>query len=156
MALQEGKAAPAFTLPGIDAKGTERPHTLKEYKGKKVILYFYPRDSTPGCTREAVDFSAEITKITRAGAVVLGVSPNSIAAHTKFIEAQKIKFPLLVDADKKVAEKYGAYGEKKLYGKISMGIIRSTFLIDEKGRVERVWSKVKVAGHVEEVLGALK
>jgi peroxiredoxin Q/BCP len=155
MAITKGKAAPPFSLPGVDAKGTERVHTLEEYKGKRLILYFYPRDSTPGCTREALDFSAESAKIERAGAVVLGVSPNSIAAHVKFIEAQGIKFPLLVDADKKIAEKYGAYGEKKMYGKTSMGIIRSTFLIDEKGRVERIWTKVKVAGHVEEVLGAL-
>ena len=107
MALTEGKAAPAFSLPGIDAKGAERVHTLKEYKGKRVILYFYPRDSTPGCTREAVDFSAESAKIKRAGAVVLGVSPNSVAAHTKFIEAQGIKFALLVDGDKKTASLVG-------------------------------------------------
>ncbi len=156
MELTEGSAAPDFSLTGIDDKGVERTYTLKEHAGKRLILYFYPRDSTPGCTTEAIDFSSVIGKIKKAGAVVLGVSPNSIEAHKKFIAAQAIKFPLLVDEDKKVALGYGAYGEKKMYGKTSMGIIRSTFLIDEKGTIERAWYKVKVKGHVETVLDALK
>ncbi len=156
MPLSNGDSAPDFSLPGIDGTGKESTYSLKDYKGKKLILYFYPRDNTPGCTREAIDFSASLAKIKKAGASVLGVSPNSITAHAKFIDSQKIKFPLLVDADKSMAGSYEAYGEKKMYGKTSMGIIRSTFLIDEKGRIERAWYKVKVAGHVEEVVEALK
>ncbi len=154
--LKEGSKAPAFTLDGVDADGSEKKFSLKDYKGKTVVLYFYPRDNTSGCTREACDFRDNMGRAATAGAVVLGVSPDKIASHQKFRDKQGLNFPLLSDVDKKVAEAYGAYGEKKLYGKVSMGIIRSTFIIGPDGKVKKAWSKVKVAGHVDEVLEALK
>ena len=154
--LKRGAKAPAFTLDGIDAKGIETTVSLKDLTGKKVVLYFYPRDLTPGCTTEACDFRDSMKRVTGTKAVVIGVSPDKVESHRKFRDKQGLNFPLLSDADKKVAEAYGAYGEKKLYGKVSMGIIRSTFIIDAKGRIEKVWRKVKVKGHVIDVLEALK
>jgi peroxiredoxin Q/BCP len=156
MAIKEGTKAPAFSLKGTIEKGTEETFKLKDFLGKRVVLYFYPRDNTPGCTVEACDFRDSLSRIKQAGTVLLGVSPDSAASHAKFREKQGLNFPLLSDPDKKIAEKYGAYGEKKLYGKVSMGIIRSTILIDEKGKVVKIWSPVKVKGHVDEVLEALK
>ncbi len=154
--LKIGDKAPQFTLDGIDAKGKKMTLSLNDLKGKKVVLYFYPRDNTPGCTTEACDFRDSMARLCKAKATVLGVSPDKPETHVKFRDKQSLNFTLLSDTDKKVAEKYGAYGEKKLYGKVSMGIIRSTFIIDEKGKLEKVWSKVKVKGHVDEVLAALK
>lgn len=153
--VEQGKKAPAFTLKGIGKDGTEKSFSLKDFAGGKVVLYFYPRDNTPGCTVEACDFRDNMARAVAAGATVLGVSPDTLASHMKFKEKQVLNFPLLSDPDKKIAEKYGAYGEKKLYGKVSLGIIRSTFIIDEKGKVERVWRKVKVKGHVDEVVETL-
>jgi peroxiredoxin Q/BCP len=153
--LKTGDKAPAFTLTGIDAKGKEISVSLKDFMGKKVVLYFYPRDNTPGCTTEACDFRDSINRVTKTKATLLGVSPDNVETHTKFRDKQNLNFTLLSDTDKKVAEAYGAYGEKKLYGKVSMGIIRSTFIIDEKGKISHLWSKVKVKGHVDEVLEAL-
>jgi peroxiredoxin Q/BCP len=146
-----GDRAPAFTLP--DQSG--EPVKLSDFKGKAVVLYFYPKDDTPGCTREACSFRDEHSALVKAGAVVLGVSPDSTASHQKFAGKFKLPFPLLADTDHTVSEKYGAWGEKSLYGRKFMGITRSTFLIGKDGKVARVWPKVKVDGHVDEVQKAL-
>lgn len=150
----EGSKAADFTLDGIDEDGGEKAFSLKDFKGRKLVLYFYPKDQTPGCTQEACDFRDNMARLT-TGAAVVGVSPDSVASHKKFREKQSIPFPLLSDPDKKTAEAYGAYGEKTMYGKKGMGIIRSTFLIDEEGVVKKAWRAVKVAGHVDEVLEEL-
>jgi len=153
--ISEGSKAPDFNLPGIDEDGAEKKFSLKDLKGKKVVLYFYPRDNSPGCTQEACDFRDNMAKL-KKDALVLGVSPDSVESHRKFRDKFGLEFPLLSDADKAAANAYGAWGEKTMYGKNSMGIIRSTFLIDEKGVLVKAWRKVKVAGHVDEVLGAIK
>ena len=150
-----GKGAPDFSLTGIDEQGIERTYTLKDFKGRQLVLYFYPKDSTPGCTQEACDFRDNMARILK-GAAVAGVSPDSIASHKNFREKQSISYPLLSDPDRKTALAYGAYGEKTMYGMKSMGIIRSTFLIDAKGAVKKAWTGVKVAGHVDEVLEAIE
>jgi thioredoxin-dependent peroxiredoxin len=147
-----GDKAPAFTLEDQSGKTVK----LSDFKGKKVVLYFYPKDDTPGCTREACSFRDEHSALQEAGAVVLGVSPDSEASHAKFAGKYKLNFPLLADPDHAVSEKYGAWGEKSLYGRKFMGIQRSTFLIDGSGKVARVWPKVKVDGHVDQVLEAIK
>jgi peroxiredoxin Q/BCP len=149
--IEAGRRAPDFTLPADDGTKVK----LSDFRGKPVVLYFYPRDNTPGCTREACAFRDQKRALGKHGAVVLGVSPDSAKSHAKFRDAQKLNFPLLADIDHKVAEKYGAWREKVLYGKKSMGIQRSTFLIDPDGKVARVWKKVNVDGHDEEVLAAL-
>jgi peroxiredoxin Q/BCP len=149
--IKEGKAAPRFTLPSTEGRDV----SLEDYRGQPVVLYFYPRDNTPGCTREACGFQDALSKIKRRGAVVLGVSPDSVAAHDKFRAKYKLKFPLLADEKKVVAKKYGAFGEKTMYGRKVMGMIRSTFVIDASGVVRKVFPKVKVDGHVEQVLKAL-
>jgi peroxiredoxin Q/BCP len=148
--LKEGDQAPAFTMEDQDGK----PVKLSDFKGQRVVLYFYPKDNTPGCTTEACAFRDDYAKLKKK-AVVLGVSPDSAASHQKFIAKHALPFPLLVDDGHAVAEKYGAWGEKSLYGRKFMGIIRSTFLIGKNGKLEKVWPKVKVAGHNEEVLEAL-
>ncbi len=149
--IEEGKKAPAFTLP--DDRGEKI--RLSDFKGKKVVLYFYPRDNTPGCTTEACGFRDVYDDIMAKGAVVMGVSTDSAASHQKFRLKLDLPFYLLVDEDHTVAEKYGAWGEKKMYGKTSFGIIRSTFVIDEKGKVIKVFPKVKPADHAAEVLALL-
>jgi thioredoxin-dependent peroxiredoxin len=149
--VQQGQSAPAFDLPSSDG-GRVR---LSDLKGRVVVLYFYPRDNTPGCTREACAFQAVERQLSRRGVVVLGVSPDSLESHAKFRGKYKLAFPLLADTDKSVARAYGAFGEKVLYGKKTMGIIRSTFIIDGAGVVRRVFPKVKVDGHVDEVIEAL-
>ncbi len=149
--VKEGRPAPDFDLPSSDG-GRVR---LSDLKGKTVVLYFYPKDSTPGCTREACSFRDSQARLKKRGVVVLGVSPDSLPSHDKFREKYSLNFPLLSDADKAVAKKYGAFGEKVLYGKRTMGIIRSTFIIDGQGVVRRVFPKVKVDGHVDEVVKAL-
>ena len=153
--LKEGNKAPDFRLKGVDEKGKEKDFTLKDFKGKKVILYFYPKDNTPGCTVEACDFRDNFKSLSGSGVVVLGTSPNSVNSHKKFRENQGLNFTLLSDPDKKIAEKYGAFGEKKMYGKVTKGIIRSTFLINESGKIEKKWNNVKAKGHVEKVIEAL-
>jgi len=150
--IEPGKKAPDFTLPSDDG-GKIR---LSALKGQPVVLYFYPRDDTPGCTREACAFRDQKTALTKLGAKVLGVSADTLESHGKFRAKFDLNFPLLADVDHKVAEKYGAWREKNMYGKISMGIQRSTYLIDGEGKVARVWKKVNVDGHDEEVIAAIK
>jgi peroxiredoxin Q/BCP len=150
--LKPGDKAPDFKLPGTSG----RESTLKDYRGRKLVLYFYPKDQTPGCTREACDFKDNFARVRRAGTEVVGVSKDSLASHDRFREKYSLPFDLLSDGDNAVATAYGAYGEKTMYGKKVMGTIRSTFIIDEKGKIERVWSPVKVNGHVDQVLAALK
>jgi len=150
--IKEGRKAPSFMLPSVEGGAV----TLKDYLGKPVVLYFYPKDDTPGCTREACAFRDTQAQIRKAGAVVLGVSPDSVASHQKFKAKYKLNFPLLSDADKSVAKKFGAYGEKLMYGKKVVGMIRSTFVIDGRGVVRRVFPRVKVDGHAERVLEALR
>ncbi len=154
--LKEGEKAPDFCLKGIDEKGEERDFCLKDFRGEKLILYFYPKDDTPGCTTEACDFRDNLSQLNSLGIKVVGVSPDSINSHKKFKEKYNLNFTLLSDPDHSVASAYGAYGEKKMYGKTKMGIIRSTFLIDEEGRLQKAWYNVKAKGHVEKILKELK
>lgn len=146
-----GQKAPSFSLPSTSGKTV----SLGDFAGKKVVLYFYPRDATPGCTREACDFRDRHGAVLKTGAVVLGVSSDTLASHAKFRTAEKLPFDLLSDAGNAVAKKFGAFGEKTLYGKKSTGTIRSTFVIDEQGVVTAAWSPVRVDGHAEAVLAAL-
>jgi thioredoxin-dependent peroxiredoxin len=150
--IQEGKKAPEFEL--ASSEGGEV--SLKGLRGKTVVLYFYPKDDTPGCTREACAFRDNQAALKKKGVVVLGVSGDSLAAHDKFRAKYKLNFPLLSDPDKAVAKKYGAWGEKVLYGKKSIGVIRSTVLIDPAGKVAHHWSRVKSAGHADAVREKLK
>lgn len=148
----EGKKAPAFSLPADDGSTV----SLKSLAGKRAVLYFYPKDDTPGCTTEGIAFSALKKKFDAAGTVVLGISKDSIEKHCKFRDKHNLTVRLLSDEDGKMLEAYGVWTEKSLYGRKFMGIERSTFLIDEKGVVRKVWPKVKVNGHAEEVLEAAK
>jgi peroxiredoxin Q/BCP len=150
--IEEGSKAPDFTLPTHD--GTKLK--LSSLRGAPVVLYFYPKDDTPGCTREACGFRDAKAKFARHKAVVLGVSPDSPTSHEKFRAKYKLPFTLLADEGHKVAEKYGAWREKNMYGKKSMGIARSTFVIDAAGTVAKVFKAVKVDGHDEQVLAVLK
>ncbi len=150
--LEIGKKAPAFSLETEEGSKT----ALKDLKGKKVILYFYPKDDTPGCTKEAIGFSADLAKFKRANAVVIGVSRDPLAKHKKFKDKHDLKVILGSDENGVVTEKYGVWVEKKNYGRTYMGIERSTFLIDEKGVIRQIWRKVRVADHVEDVLNAAK
>lgn len=153
MPVQEGSAAPAFTLP--DAAGNKV--ALKALRGRDVIVYFYPRDNTPGCTKEACGFRDLWDDIRQAGAVVLGISPDGRAAHQKFTTQHALPFTLLSDPDKKVMGRYGAWGEKTLYGKKTVGVIRSTVWIGADGKVKKHWRRVaKAAEHPAKVLEALQ
>ncbi len=147
-----GDKAPAFTLPTDDGGKV----SLSELKGKPVVLYFYPKDDTTGCTREALDFSAAKAKFDRLGAAVIGCSRDSVASHAKFKTKHKLKLTLGADETGKVTESYGVWVEKSLYGRRYMGIERATFLIGPDGRIAAAWRKVKVAGHVEAVLEAIR
>ena len=148
--LKLGSAAPAFTTK--DAAG--RTVKLKDFKGQKVVLYFYPKDDTPGCTKEACSFRDDFATFKKRGINVLGVSPDSEASHKKFADKFKLPFTLLSDPDHAIAEAYGTYGEKKFMGRTYMGILRTTFLIDEKGKIKKVFEKVKPDEHAREVLNA--
>lgn len=148
-----GSVAPEFSLIADDGSMVN----LGGFKGRsKVILYFYPKDDTPGCTKEACDFSADWGAIQSAGAVVLGVSPDGVSSHAKFRDKYRISFRLLADEGAALAKRFGAWGEKNMYGRVTHGIIRSTFLIDEVGNIARVWPKVRVEGHSQDVLAAVR
>jgi thioredoxin-dependent peroxiredoxin len=149
--IAEGKKAPEFALESSEGGEVK----LKDLRGKTVVLYFYPKDDTPGCTREACAFRDSQAALRKKGVVVLGVSGDSLASHEKFKSKYKLNFPLLSDPDKAVAKKYGAWGEKVLYGKKSIGMIRSTFVIDGEGVVRKVFPRVKVDGHADQVLEAV-
>ncbi len=149
--MEIGNLAPDFTLMGSDGK----EHKLSDYKGKKVVLYFYPKDNTPGCTTEACDFRDNINEITNLNAVVLGISKDNLNSHNKFIEKFNLPFILLSDEDKVVCNLYDVIKEKNMYGKKVLGIERSTFIIDEDGNLIKEFRKVKVKGHIEEVLNSL-
>jgi peroxiredoxin Q/BCP len=149
--VEEGKKAPEFTLPADDGSKVK----LKDLRGSPVVLYFYPRDDTPGCTKEACAFRDRRKELVKAGAKLLGVSTDDVASHVKFRDKYALNFPLLADVDHKVAEQYGAWREKNMDGKKSWGVQRSTFLIDAAGVVRKVWKKVSVDGHDEQVLTAL-
>lgn len=142
-------------LAGIDADGKEAVFDLSDYAGQNVILYFYPKDNTPGCTQEACDFRDNINRLT-GKAVVFGVSPDSIKSHISFKQKKEINFALISDEEKTLAQAFGAWGQKSFLGKKYMGIIRSTFLFDKTGAIAKEWREVKVKGHVDEVLAALK
>ena len=150
--LEEGSKAPAFTLAADDGSKIK----LADLKGSPVVLYFYPADDTPGCTREACAFRDRSSELKKLGAKVYGVSPDDVASHVKFRDKYKLNFSLLADPDHKVAEKFVAWREKNMYGKKRMGIARSTFLIDDDGKIAKVWKAVKVDGHEEQVIAALK
>jgi peroxiredoxin Q/BCP len=153
MAIQVGKAAPTFTLPDADGRSV----SLADFAGKDVILYFYPRDDTPGCTKEACGFRDSWKEIQKRGAIVLGVSPDSAESHRKFAGKYKLPFLLLSDPDKKVMTRYGAWGEKMMYGKKTTGVIRSTVWIGPDGKVKRHWARVaKAEAHPDQVLEALR
>jgi peroxiredoxin Q/BCP len=152
MVAEEGQVAPDFTLMGSNGK----PFTLSEARGKWVVLYFYPKDDTPGCTREACSFRDYSKKLESLGAVIVGISPDDLRSHDRFATKHKLPFLLLSDPDHTVAELYGVWREKNMYGRKIMGIQRSTFLIGPDGRVHKAWPKVKVDHHVDEVLDELK
>lgn len=150
--LDVGKKAPDFSLLNQD----EKKISLKDFIGQKVVLYFYPKDDTSGCTKEACSFSDDLPKFSKIDAVILGVSPDSVKSHKMFSEKYKLKFDLLADDEKKVVEKYGVWKEKSMYGRKYMGVERTTFIIDENGKIKKIFNKVKVDGHNREVLEALK
>lgn len=150
--IDEGKKAPDFTLAADDGTKVK----LSNLRSKPVVLYFYPRDDTPGCTKEACAFRDRQKDLKKLGAAVLGVSTDDVSSHVKFRDKFSLNFPLLADVDHKVAEKYGAWREKNMYGKKSWGVQRSTWLIDPEGIVHKVWKKVSVDGHDDQVLEALK
>ena len=147
--LEVGTKAPAFTLPDQDGN----MHSLKDYKGKKVILYFYPKDNTSGCTKQACSYSERVPQFKEKGAVILGISKDSVESHKKFEEKYGLAFTLLADPERKVIEAYDVWKEKKNYGKVSMGVVRTTYLIDEKGVIIRANDKVKAAEDAEKMLG---
>lgn len=150
--LAIGDRAPGFTLESDSGE----PVSLDQFRGRTVVLYFYPKDGTSGCTTEACEFRDCWQAVQRAGAVVLGVSPDGVASHRRFKAKHRLPFPLLADPDHRVAEAYGAWGEKRLYGRRYHGILRTTYLIDREGRIARVFTKVKPGGHASQVLAALR
>ena len=149
--MRVGQKAPAFSLPNQDGKIVK----LSDFKGKKVVLYFYPKDDTPGCTKESCAFRDGLEEIHASGAVVLGISADSVDSHKKFVKKYNLNFPLLSDEQKTVVQAYGVWKEKSLYGRKFMGIERTTFIIDEQGKLDDIFQKVKVDGHLEEVLAEL-
>ncbi|MFX1410880.1 MAG: thioredoxin-dependent thiol peroxidase [Promethearchaeota archaeon] len=149
--LKVGDKAPDFCLPNSENKQV----CLKDYKGKNVVLYFYPKDNTPGCTTEAIGFTGILPELQELDASVIGISPDSPESHAKFIEKKNLKVTLLSDTDKVVLNKYGVWGLKKFQGKTYMGVIRSTFLINPEGEIAYIWPRVSVKGHPEEVKNVL-
>ncbi len=158
--LVEGGKAPAFMLP-IDQNIKDIDHkdgkiSLKDFAGSKVVVYFYPKDDTPGCTKEAIGFSQSLSKFKKAGVHIIGVSKDPLTKHTKFRDKHDLTITLASDEEGTMIEKYGCWVEKNMYGRKYMGIERATFLIDEKGKIIKIWRKVRVAGHVEAVLEAIE
>ena len=151
-ALEAGDRAPDFKLP----RDGEGALSLTDFKGKKLVLYFYPKDDTSGCTAEAIDFNRLAPDFAKAGAAIVGASPDPVKKHDKFRQKYELTFPLLTDESKQMLESYGVWVEKSMYGRKYMGVERSTFLIGADGRIARVWRKVKVPGHADEVLAAAK
>ncbi len=149
--LSVGNKAPDFTLPN----GEGKPVSLSDFKGKKVVLYFYPKDDTSGCTKEACSFQENLGVLKKRGAVVLGVSADSPTSHQKFAAKYDLSFPLISDEQKELIKKYGVWKEKSMYGRKYMGIERTTFIIGENGKITHIFPKVKVDGHTEEILNAL-
>ena len=147
-----GDPAPDFTLP----KNGGGALSLSDYRGKKVVLYFYPQDNTPTCTLQAIDFSGRAAAFNNAGAVVIGVSPDSVKSHEKFCAKHDLTIPLLADEEHKAVDAYGVWREKTTFGRTYMGVVRSTFLIDAHGRIAGLWDNVRLKGHVESVLDAVK
>lgn len=150
--ISEGKKAPNIKLPDADGEIVD----LSKLKGSPVVVYFYPKDDTSGCTKEAIEFTAQMEEYEKAGTIVLGISPDSEKSHKKFADKHSLSVRLLADTEKKAAETYGVWVEKSMYGRKYMGVERATFLIDKSGKVARIWRKVKVPGHVDEVLAAVK
>jgi thioredoxin-dependent peroxiredoxin len=149
--LEAGATAPRFSLPDQDGRNV----SLEDFKGSKVVVYFYPKDDTPGCTAEACQFNDNLHAFQGTGVPVIGISGDDAESHRRFREKYGLRFPLLSDLDHHVMEAYGAWGEKTLYGRTTVGVLRSTFLIDEEGRIERAWYNVKADGHAEKVLAEL-
>ncbi len=146
--LSAGDSAPDFKLPAIDGK----IHSLTDYRGKKLVVYFYPKDDTPGCTKEACGFRDAYSEYEKHGIVILGISPDKATAHEKFIQKYNLPFTLLSDLEKEVMKSYGAWGKKNMYGKITEGVIRKTFLVDENGIIVKAYHRVKVDEHAAKVL----
>jgi thioredoxin-dependent peroxiredoxin len=149
--IEAGQPAPTFTLPDQDG----RPVSLEDLRGRPVVLYFYPKDDTPGCTTQACGIRDEWAEFEAAGAAVLGVSPDTVESHARFAGKHDLPHTLLADPEREVLAAYGAYGEKVLYGKTTVGVIRCTFLIDAQGTVAKVWKRVQTKSHAEQVLKAL-
>ncbi len=149
--LQAGAKAPEFTLPDQDGN----PVSLSDFAGRQVVVYFYPADDTPGCTKEACQFNENLAAFERSGVAVVGISPDGDVKHRKFRDKYGLTFPLLSDADRSVMAAYGAYGEKTMYGKKTVGVIRSTFLDGADGTIERAWYNVRADGHAAKVLAEL-
>ena len=150
--IEEGDKAPLFALPRDGGDIVK----LADLKGRMIVVYFYPKDDTEGCTKEAIGFSEALPEFHNAGVEVIGISPDSVKSHGKFRGKHDLKIILLADEERKAIEAYGVWGEKQMYGRTFMGVIRSTFLIDNDGRIARAWRNVRIAGHVEEVLGAAR
>ena len=150
--LEAGDKAPAFSLPDQDGK----PVSLKDFAGKQVVVYFYPADDTPGCTKEACQFNENLSAFERSGATVIGISPDGAAKHVKFRDKYGLTFPLLSDPDHTTMSEYGAWGEKTMYGKKTVGTIRSTFLVAPDGTIQRAWYSVKADGHAAKVLEVIE
>ncbi len=149
--LKEGDKAPAFTGKNQDGKTI----SLDDFKGKKVVLYFYPKDNTSGCTAEACNLNDHLDEFLKKGFAVIGVSPDSEASHRKFIDKHGLRFDLIADTEKEILEKYGVWAEKKMYGKTYMGVVRTTFVIDENGEIEKIFKKVNTKEHAGQIFGEL-
>lgn len=152
LVLKEGDKAPVFT--GINQD--EKEISLSDFEGQKVILYFYPKDNTPGCTAESCNLNENYDELTQRGFVVIGVSPDSITSHQKFITKHKLRFNLIADTEKEILEQFNAWGEKKMYGRTYMGVLRKTFIIDENGVIIKIFEKVKTKDHTNQILSELK
>ena len=157
MDLVAGQKAPAFALRGVDKAGKEREFRLEDLFGEgALVVYFYPKDGTTGCTNEAIAFKDRFEEFARLGIQIIGVSPDSVESHARFQKKYSLPFPLLSDPNKEAARAWGAFGEKKRFGKVSEGIIRSSFLLDGSGTIKKAWRNVKIEGHIEQILQAIQ